>query len=78
MGLENLTSYWVYLLENVVFTTLAVPAFANARLINDQVEFVRISSLFLSRPLTDQLLPANMFIPNKVLRPILSELIDRD
>ena len=77
MGLENLTSYWVYLLENVVFTTLAVPAFANARLINDQGEFVRISSLFLSRPLTDQLLPANMFIPNKVLQPILSELIDR-
>ena len=77
MGLENLTSYWVYLLENVVFTTLAVPAFANARLINDQGEFVRISSLFLSRPLTDQLLPANMFIPNKVLQPILSKLIDR-
>ena len=77
MGLENLTSYWVYLLENVVFTTLAVPAFANARLINDQSEFVRISSLFISRPLTDQLLPANMFIPNEALQPILSELIDR-
>ncbi|MAC42607.1 MAG: hypothetical protein CL913_01305 [Deltaproteobacteria bacterium] len=77
MGLENFASYWGYLLENVVFTTLAVPAFANARLINDQGEFVRIRSLFLSRPFTDQLLPANMFIPNKVLQPILSELIDR-
>ena len=68
---------WGYLLENVVFTTLAVPAFANARLINNQGEFVRISSLFLRRPFTEQLLPANMFIPNEALQPILSELIDR-
>ena len=64
-------------MENVVFTTLAVPAFANARLINDQGEFVRINSLFLRRPFTEQLLTANMFIPNEALQPILSELIDR-
>ena len=64
-------------MENVVFTTLAVPAFANARLINDQGELVRISSLFLRRPFKEQLLPANMFIPNEALQLILSELIDR-
>ena len=77
MGREYFASYWGYLLENVVFTTLAVPAFANAKLINDQGEFVGISSLFLRRPFTDQLLPAHMFIPNEALQPILSELIDR-
>ena len=77
MGREYFASYWGYLLENVVFTTLAVPAFANARLINDQGEFVGISSLILRRPLTDQLLPANVFIPNEAPQPILSELIDR-
>ena len=64
-------------MEDALFTTPTVPAFAGARLINDQGELVGIGSLFVRRPLADQLMPANMFVPIEGLQPILSELIER-
>ena len=60
---ENFAGYWEYLLEDVLFTTPTVPAFAGARLINDQGELVGIGSLFVRRPFVDQLMPANMCVP---------------
>ena len=64
-------------MEDALFTTPAVPAFAGAGLINDQGELVGIGSLFVRRPFADQLVPANMFVPIEALQPILSELIER-
>ena len=75
MDRENFAGYWEYLLEDALFTTPAVPAFAGAGLINDQGELVGIGSLFVRRPFADQLVPANMFVPIEALQPILSELI---
>ena len=75
MGREYFASYRGYLLENVVFTTLAVPVFANARLINGQIEFVGVNSFFLRPTFTDQFLLANMFIPKEALQLILSETL---
>ena len=77
MDRKNFAGYWEYLLEDALFTTPAVPAFAGAGLINDQGELVGIGSLFVRRPLADQLMPANMFVPIEGLQPILSELIER-
>ena len=74
---ENFAGYWEYLLEDALFITPTVPAFAGAGLINDQGELVGIGSLFVRRPLADQLMPANMFVPIEGLQPILSELIER-
>ena len=53
MNRENFAGYWEYLLEDALLTTLAVPAFAGARLINDQGELVGIGSLFVRRPFVD-------------------------
>lgn len=77
MDRENFAGYWQYLLEDALFTTPAVPAFAGSGLINDQGELIGIDSLFVRRPFADQLVPANMFVPIEALQPILSELIEQ-
>ncbi|MDG2198027.1 MAG: S1C family serine protease [SAR324 cluster bacterium] len=77
MDRENFAGYWEYLLEDALFTTPAVPAFAGVRLINDQGELVGIGSLFVRLHFADQLVPANMFVPIEAIQPILSELIEQ-
>ena len=64
---ENFAGYWEYLLEDALFITPTVPAFAGAGLIMIG-ELVGIGSLFVRRPLADQLMPANMFVPIEGLR----------
>lgn len=64
-------------MEDALFTTPAVLAFARAGLINDKGELVGIGSLFVRRHFADQLVPENMFVLIEAIQPILSELIEQ-
>ncbi|MBW2442003.1 MAG: serine protease [Deltaproteobacteria bacterium] len=66
---------WEYLLENAIFTAPSIERFSGAALINSDGHLVGIGYLF--SPLTVAgigVMPANMFVPIDLLKPILSDL----
>jgi S1-C subfamily serine protease len=66
---------WEYLLENAIFTAPPIDRFSGAALLNRDGQLVGIGYLFSQLKISDQLLvPANMFVPIDLLKPILSDL----
>jgi S1-C subfamily serine protease len=66
---------WEYLLENGIFTAPPIERFSGAALINSDGHLVGIGYLFSQLKIADQMvMPANMFVPIDVLKPILSDL----
>jgi S1-C subfamily serine protease len=66
---------WEYLLENAIFTAPPIERFSGAALINRDGHLVGIGYLFSQLRIADQVaVPANMFVPTDLLKPILSDL----
>jgi S1-C subfamily serine protease len=66
---------WEYLLENAIFTAPAMERFSGAALIDRDGRLVGIGYLFSQLKIADLgLMPANMFVPIDLLKPILSDL----
>ena len=66
---------WEYLLENAIFTAPPIERFSGAALINSDGHLVGIGYLFSQLKIADQVaVPANMFVPTDLLKPILSDL----
>ncbi|MFC1814522.1 S1C family serine protease [Thermodesulfobacteriota bacterium] len=67
---------WEYLLENAIFTVPPHAEFGGAALIGRQGRLVGIGSLYSPMEIPALgLVPANMFVPIDLLKPILSDLI---
>ena len=66
---------WEYLLENAIFTAPAIDRFSGAALINRDGQLVGIGYLFSQLTIEGVgLMPANMFVPIDLLKPILRDL----
>jgi S1-C subfamily serine protease len=66
---------WEYLLENALFTAPPIERFSGAALVNRDGHLVGIGYLFTQLTMEGiGLMPANMFVPIDVLKPILSDL----
>jgi S1-C subfamily serine protease len=67
---------WEYLLENAIFTAPPIERFSGAALVNSDGRLVGIGYLYTQLKIENQLvMPANMFVPIDVLKPILSDLM---
>ena len=73
---KEFTGYWEYLLENAIYTIPPFQNFAGAALIGSNGYLLGIGSIFTQVNVTGfGTLPANMFVPIDLLKPILSDLI---
>ncbi len=69
---------WEYLLEGAIFTSPPTLAWAGSALINHVGKLVGIGSLLVRDSIeTGVPLPGNMFVPIDLVKPILSDLIDK-
>ena len=73
---REFTGYWEYLLENAIFTIPPFQNYGGAALIGNDGALLGIGSIFtqINVPGLGSL-PANMFVPIDLLKPILSDLI---
>ena len=66
---------WEYLLDNAIFTAPPIERFSGAALVNRDGHLVGIGYLYSQITIEDKVtVPANMFVPVEVLKPILSDL----
>jgi len=73
---KEFTGYWEYLLENAIYTIPPFQNFAGAALIGSDGYLLGIGSIFTQVNVPGVgTLPANMFVPIDLLKPILSDLI---
>lgn len=73
---QEFTGYWEYLLENAIYTIPPYPDYGGAALIGSDGSLLGIGSIFSQVEVSDLgTLPANMFVPIDLLKPILSDLI---
>jgi S1-C subfamily serine protease len=73
---REFTGYWEYLLENAIYTIPPFQNFAGAALIGSDGSLLGIGSIFTQVNVPGVgTLPANMFVPIDLLKPILSNLI---
>jgi len=68
---------WEYLLDTAIFTTPPTPQWAGAALVSREGKLVGIGSLFVRETLDGAQAPGNMFVPIDLLKPILSDLIEK-
>ena len=69
---------WEYLLESAIFTSPPTFQWAGAALVSREGKLVGIGSLFVRETIEgDSQRPGNMFVPIDLLKPILSDLIER-
>jgi S1-C subfamily serine protease len=67
--------YWEYLLENAIYTTPPYQNYAGAALIGSDGSLLGIGSIFTRISLAGfGSIPANMFVPIDLLKPILNDL----
>jgi len=67
--------YWEYLLENAIYTTPPYQNFAGAALIGPDGSLLGVGSIFTRVAVSGfGALPANMFVPIDLLKPILADL----
>ena len=67
--------YWEYLLENAIYTTPPYQNFAGAALIGPDGSLLGIGSIFTRVAVAGfGAIPANMFVPIDLLKPILNDL----
>ena len=67
--------YWEYLLENAIYTAPPYQNFAGAALIGPDGALLGVGSIFTQVTLAGLgAIPANMFVPIDLLKPILSDL----
>ena len=73
---QEFIGYWEYLLENAIYTIPAYQNYGGAALIGGDGALLGIGSIFtrISVPGIGTL-PANMFVPIDLLKPILADLI---
>ena len=73
---KRFTGYWEYLLENAIYTIPPYQNYGGAALIGSDGALLGIGSIFTRIEVTGVgVLPANMFVPIDLLKPILSDLI---
>jgi S1-C subfamily serine protease len=73
---REFTGYWEYLLENAIYTIPPFQNFAGAALIGSDGSLLGVGSIFTQVNVPGVgTLPANMFVPIDLLKPILSDLI---
>lgn len=67
--------YWEYLLENAIYTTPPYPNYAGAALIGPDGSLLGIGSIYTRLAVAGfGAIPANMFVPIDLLKPILDDL----
>ena len=67
--------YWEYLLDNAIYTTPPYQNFAGAALIGPDGSLMGIGSIYTRLPVSGfGAIPANMFVPIDLLKPILNDL----
>ena len=72
---KEFTGYWEYLLENAIYTIPVYQNYGGAALIGSDGSLLGIGSIFTQITVTGVgTLPANMFVPIDLLKPILSDL----
>ena len=72
---EEFTGYWEYLLENAIYTIPPFQNYGGAALIGSDGSLLGIGSIFTQVNVPGVgTLPANMFVPIDLLKPILSDL----
>lgn len=75
---REFAGYWEYLLENAIFTVPPHANWSGAALIDGEGRLVGIGSLIVDDATGgDASMPGNMFVPIDLLKPILSDLIDK-
>jgi S1-C subfamily serine protease len=73
---REFTGYWEYLLENAIYTIPPFQNFAGAALIGSDGSLLGVGSIFTQVNVPGVgTLPANMFVPIDLLKPILADLI---
>jgi S1-C subfamily serine protease len=73
---REFTGYWEYLLENAIYTIPHYQNFAGAALIGSDGSLLGIGSIFTQITVPGiGTLPANMFVPIDLLKPILADLV---
>ncbi|UCE32472.1 MAG: serine protease [Burkholderiales bacterium] len=69
---------WEYLLERPIYTFPPVNNWSGSALLDTQGRLVGIGSLIVRDAATDRAgVPGNLFVPVNLLKPILTELLDR-
>jgi S1-C subfamily serine protease len=72
---NEFVGYWEYLLENAIYTTPPYQNFAGAALIGPDGSLLGIGSIFTRVAVAGfGAIPANMFVPIDLLKPILNDL----
>ena len=72
---KEFTGYWEYLLDNAIYTIPPYDNYGGAALIGSDGALLGIGSIFTRITVTGVgTLPANMFVPIDLLKPILSDL----
>ncbi len=75
---REFAGYWEYLLERAIFTVPPNPQYGGAALIDADGRLVGIGSLAVNDAVSDKKpVPGNMFVPIDVLKPILSDLVEK-
>jgi serine protease Do len=72
---RKFTASWEYMLESAIFTSPPSMQWAGAALVNKERKLVGIGSLLLRSADPAQAVPANMFVPVDILKPILADLM---
>ena len=73
---KQFIGYWEYLLENAIYTIPPYENYGGAALIGSDGALLGIGSIFARIEVTGiGMLPANMFVPIDLLKPILTDLI---
>ena len=75
VSLSEFAGYWEYLLENAIYTTPPYQNFSGAALIGPDGSLLGIGSIFTRVAVSGfGVIPANMFVPIDLLKPILNDL----
>ncbi len=75
---REFAGYWEYLLDRAIFTVPPNPQYGGAALIDADGRLVGIGSLAVNDAVPGKTpVPGNMFVPIDVLKPILSDLIEK-
>jgi serine protease Do len=75
---REFAGYWEYMLDEAIFTAPPHPNWGGAALIGRDGKLLGIGSLYVEDALPEPgSRPGNMFVPIDLLKPVLSELLER-
>jgi S1-C subfamily serine protease len=75
---QPFVGYWEYLLEDAIYVAPAHPDYGGAALVAEDGRLVGVGSILTRLEVASVgRVPCNMFVPIDLLKPILSDLIDR-